>query len=491
MLDIYQNATRTLVWLGDDCEENAFSAFSLICILVNTHKPGDVVAEFINHEMTVMPDTEELLSISSWTRLFDALAAMYMRPWFWRLWVVQEIVVSPLAIVMWGQTEILWSLVGWASEWLRTNEHYILRYFGISGIYNAHLMEYLSRREDISNFSLLRLLGLTRQFGATDSRDRIFALLGIPSRDTGRGAVLPFIRPNYELPVSDLYHEFAKLVMDRDNDLQVLSAVQHGITVDESVPSWVPLWDNVHCHALAPSEPGPNHEAADGLPMHETKTGNSNHLILKGIPFDTIAKYTEIMSPHNFREKLRGQSLGVFALTKNITAFLPDCWDEDTAKELAWTLTAGKDWYGMLTSEEQSPSHWADFAAYWHEFSTPDPDLSQYQKYREGQARYYEVKKAGNGDDDRFLEAASNACVGRRLFVTERGRLGLGPAALREGDRCCVLFGGIVPFVLRRQDESGAMHRLVGECYMRDVMRGQVVEQWRNGEFPTQDFCIC
>jgi hypothetical protein len=485
MLKIYQKATQTLVWLGEDSERDAFCAFSLICVLVNTHSRSSPVAEFINRGETVLPSGEELLLMSSWIKLFDSLANMYMRPWFWRLWVVQEIVVAKSATIMWGQAEISWRWLGWASEWLRTNEHHLLRYFGISGIYNAYLMEYLSRREDISSFSLVRLLGLTRQFGATDPRDRIFALLGIFSSDNGS----LLLQPDYQLSASQLYEKFARLILSRDKDLRILSAVQHGTTIEESLPSWVPRWDNVYCHGLAPSEPGPNHRATDGIQMLEIKTENASDLVLKGIAFDRIAKSAEMIAPQSFQE-LQRRSPGVFAFTLATYDFWGDYEDESQAKTLAWTLTAGKDWYGMLINDAESSTHWADFAAYWTEFSRPrvldhSPDFKYSKVYR----KYYKIKQEWNGDVDRFLEAASNACVGRRLFVTESGRLGLGPGALKVGDRCCVLFGGIVPFVLRQRDN--ARHLLVGECYVRDVMQGEIVQKWRDGSVSTEDFCIC
>jgi hypothetical protein len=320
MLNIYQKASQTVVWLGDDLKIDAISAFSIICVIVNTHELGSGNAGFNFAGKDTKPDGKELLSMSSWKQIFDSLAKMYMLPWFWRLWVVQEIVAASSATIMWGEAQIQWRWIGLASEWLRTNEHHLLRYFGISGIYNAYLMEHLSRKEDTSQFSILRLLGLTRQFGATDPRDRIFALLGIPSADSGPGNNSQLLQPNYHMSVHDLYRKFARLILDRYKSLRILSAVQHGSHIQESRPSWIPSWDGVYCHGLAPSEPGPNHCAADGLPMEELETDNINRLILKGIAFDVIVKCTEIISPRSF-EAHENSSLDVFAFTEMIGEF--------------------------------------------------------------------------------------------------------------------------------------------------------------------------
>lgn len=52
------------------------------------------------------------------------------------------------------------------------------------------------------------------------------------------------------------------------------------------------------------------------------------------------------------------------------------------------------------------------------------------------------------------------ASHGRRIFKTQDGLAGLGPAAAQPGDYVCVLFGAIVPFVLRYR---GSYWQLVGE----------------------------
>lgn len=56
---------------------------------------------------------------------------------------------------------------------------------------------------------------------------------------------------------------------------------------------------------------------------------------------------------------------------------------------------------------------------------------------------------AQRGNVDEIYWAASRFCTGRKLFSTRQGLLGLGPAVIREGDLCCIIFGTPVPFILR------------------------------------------
>jgi hypothetical protein len=72
--------------------------------------------------------------------------------------------------------------------------------------------------------------------------------------------------------------------------------------------------------------------------------------------------------------------------------------------------------------------------------------------------------------------------LGRSFFVTESGRFGIGPKGMRIGDKVAVVFGSGVPFVLRKRVDEDCSWRLVGECYVQDVMGGEVMEEMKRGE---------
>ncbi len=77
---------------------------------------------------------------------------------------------------------------------------------------------------------------------------------------------------------------------------------------------------DMYCHGPAPSEPGPNHCAADGQQIEETKTDNINYLVLRGIAFDKIVRCTETITQRSFKA-YEGNSLEVFAFTEMIEEF--------------------------------------------------------------------------------------------------------------------------------------------------------------------------
>jgi hypothetical protein len=71
--------------------------------------------------------------------------------------------------------------------------------------------------------------------------------------------------------------------------------------------------------------------------------------------------------------------------------------------------------------------------------------------------------------------------VGRRLYATKDGHIGLGPGEMQTGD-CVVVFpGSTVPHIIRPVGEGepqAAQEKLwtyIGEAYCEGIMEGQAV----------------
>ncbi|KAB5582344.1 heterokaryon incompatibility protein-domain-containing protein [Coniochaeta sp. 2T2.1] len=76
------------------------------------------------------------------------------------------------------------------------------------------------------------------------------------------------------------------------------------------------------------------------------------------------------------------------------------------------------------------------------------------------------------GEAAAFKHAISPVLPFRRLYRTEKGYLGLGPASAEPGDRVYLLGGANVPFVLRTA-ANGAFE-LMGETYLHGFMDGEM-----------------
>jgi hypothetical protein len=96
----------------------------------------------------------------------------------------------------------------------------------------------------------------------------------------------------------------------------------------------------------------------------------------------------------------------------------------------------------------------------------------------EFQAEYTELKNIV-GEHEKstaFSPELQNTCIGRKLFGTKDGYIGLGDDTLKADDLVCVLFGGKMPFILRRME---GYYKFIGECYLHGIMESEAVEEGR------------
>lgn len=76
------------------------------------------------------------------------------------------------------------------------------------------------------------------------------------------------------------------------------------------------------------------------------------------------------------------------------------------------------------------------------------------------------------GSYSRTWTLLNTLLLGRRMFRTAKGEMGLGPPLCRKGDYIFVVAGCRVPLVLRRAEGSGSWE-YIGDCYVDGVMQGQ------------------
>ena len=84
-----------------------------------------------------------------------------------------------------------------------------------------------------------------------------------------------------------------------------------------------------------------------------------------------------------------------------------------------------------------------------------------------------------------MLPSFSNNSTGRRLAITKDGLLCLVPNASLPGDQLAIIGGMPIPFLLRPKGDRFA---IVGLCYIHDMMDGQAFD---DGKYPIEDILIC
>ncbi|OAL53726.1 hypothetical protein IQ07DRAFT_596737 [Pyrenochaeta sp. DS3sAY3a] len=142
---------------------------------------------------------------------------------------------------------------------------------------------------------------------------------------------------------------------------------------------------------------------------------------------------------------------------------------------------------------EAGKVHWdATQALYDHDSQLyPEliPSAAELHEYHEAYARCETAFSPANEDLDMihewdmngtiFAEAWARLQNCRSLFVTQGGRMGLGPRDMKYSDRVIVVKGSRMVYVIREVGGSGIEKRwrLIGEAYLHGVMNGEMLEK--------------
>ena len=422
--------------------------------------------------------------------------------------MIQEVTVASSAILLWGDAYISWPLVGLASAWISTKGYDMMRKRPIPSAFNAFLMYTLPvcGNSAFKELNFSNILGSTRgRFLASDPRDRIFSLLGIPTRDIDTATSL-FMQPDYERSLVSIYVEAAIKILRQDRHLRLLSGVQHGETIDSEYPSWVPRWDESPYESFGFRDENSSYANAGELfePSDKDTFGDdpSPTLAVYGLLNCVATTISPIMKEGELDPRaLDNNLLGAFVRIINELS--------SREKEYRTTWNAGDEKFVLPRDDEYLNFHNAETGnrtlfpgkyrqrdefvspprgylgeslLYWRERSMWADTQDSYHSEDEDLVDWYKRRTQNPEDSERCL-GALYAFHGRRIFLTEDGRAGLGPPAMRPGDMICALYGATVPFVLRRcwdQQEERFYHLLVGECFVPEIMGGEAVEAMRN-----------
>jgi hypothetical protein len=525
MREIFHAAARVVVWVGEDPSGYAATAFTTVCNIVHSWKPSGDRLRYTSYDYAFdsmsAEEIEELqknVSYEDWAALQGFFESTYFR----RFWIVQELALSQSAIVIWGDHHIAWPLVGICAAWLLTKGWNFHIEAPLGAAYNAFFIYVLpiAQYTPISRFSKIDfsvVLGMTvGSFDSTDPRDRIYALLGMPfsGNDPESGLI---IQPDYTESLLSVYAKATRRILTQDQHLRVLSSVQHGSEVNPDRPSWVPQWDKPYEAEPLALRQEQGYYANGGelfCPDEETFSADGQSLFLTGLECARVAKVCEpfrkghILITSLERKKDRDAMIRLIgALLREENRFRSS-WSSKQEQYVIYgwvhpeiqAKMNNSDWkgamatsepgkYGMrasvetLTSERAQSDHLGDFLMYWRERCDWRADEILHDQFFD----HLRMLDASSMKMELTL-CAFNAFWGRRIFHCEDGTIGLGPAAMRPGDVIVVLFGGIVPYVLRPRSKSG--WQFVGECFVPSMMQGEAVEAagiLKSDEFQRED----
>lgn len=453
---IYSKAKRTLICVGSDKEDHGERAASLLTdvnvmierkIQETDRSPGSFPSPEAN---------EPFLSDTRW----QSIQALLNRPWFSRLWVVQEAALASDARLIWGKVEIDWIMCLKAYEWVITMAPSISIDHALF-LPELHMLSFRTRNKDLIlmyrgktrrqtdyfKYNLLDMVDSGRALGVTDDRDRVYGILGLPFP-----AEQPQldISPNYKQPFFNTYYDFGEKYLTLTQDMDVLNCVQHDeISFASQNASWVPQWDlSITSSMRYLLRRNPRLTSQTGS-IGEPIVLQNSMLKLRGVVFDCL----HFLSSDLVFDKDAASIETVAHLWNKSMESDIDCPYPPDFRHLAFIRT--------LTSGGRKGKYFSwriDKAAYMLELHQIGAKVNQ--------AILDRLKIQGtSGTAGIVHNLVIEMCNNRKFSITERGYFGLVPRVAQKGDLCCIVFGAKTPFVLRKTTAAGE-YRLAGEAYI-------------------------
>ena len=465
MRDIYVSAHKVLLWLGpstkasDLAMDSIMPLYKSIGVLPQSRFDYDGIRSHL-------PGQDDPF----WPALMD----LYARPWYGRLWVLQEAILAKDVEVLCGTKSMHWA--AFASF---ATKMYDLTPLALIRAFDAHQSHGLNDSAQIQTWGFISIrnidtirsdeaegnkppfwmyLSMGQKCKVTNPLDRVYGLLGLLASEE----VVRSIHIRYDWEPWQGYLHFCKAYIERDPDLALFS-MAGCVSKPKELPSWCPNFDS-------PSNLASNYCSCPGFcagfkpggPRNSRiqTSATSNTITVPGFHMDRVKTVTKAASPLQDMitplEGLGGQA------AKHAQYHL-EC------------LNLFKEVYPAKTTDLQAllrslvAGHWArheplpaiDFSAVHFRLLKLWAAMVSCGAIPSSSAREQVVM-------EQWLEALAMQ-ASRRFFVTEAGRVGLGPGSVEKGDHVCVFYSA-GPLYLLRYVDPDAPAELVGDAYVDGLM---------------------
>lgn len=486
MNNIFAAARTVLVWLGEETRD-VLAAFSSIKVM-GDRKFGQVLDsldvslfKWLEVEQPVRPEQQWGWDVIGYRfirpepdrrpvtkSLLVAVVPILELPWLTRLWVVQEVVYAKKATVIVGREELEWdifaniirdvlqadSVLGVLSEAARAGADSVVQ----MEIARQHRLRGQQQK-------LLSILLATNMAACSDSRDKIYAVLGLAG-DYNPGVDSNSFEPDYGIDLSEVFKRFAQWSISNGN-LNILSCTTRrqrgGDDATLVLPSWVPDWTRIDNYrplgrfsSLLSFDAGWAQLSESDKSYRPTITSN-DRLLLSGHTIATVESLGRSAFSTTYR---RGTSDSIRSIRQWIQE-RERLVDPDTDRNAIWaTVTAAMTADGGIA---------------------PDTFREWYREYREwleitaeslADAYLYRYHRQVNQPNRRMeeIEASILTWTSQRKFaVLKGGRTALVPSSTQVGDKIAVFVGCPFPCALR-QTRIGDEYKILGEAIVHGFM---------------------
>jgi hypothetical protein len=249
---IYSKAEEVIAWIGKGSKNSAFVIESM--------------RGFRRDDASVLP--KELPPL----RHFQDLCR---RPYWERIWIVQEIAVASRVRILCGPAEIEWEdfIIGCRGYW------------NLEYAYDTAIEKITDMRDRYrkSHLALLKCIDDTHSAESSDPRDKIFVLLGLCEDGP---LLVPY--PNYVQQFDEIVYDLTKAIIRKVRSLDLLHLMHSGDQTQDNSSSWAPDWVHMGTTERKFIIKGLNDsKSCDSFRWHEFTS--SKVLRVEGLRISTIA----------------------------------------------------------------------------------------------------------------------------------------------------------------------------------------------------------
>ncbi|KKY31929.1 putative heterokaryon incompatibility [Diaporthe ampelina] len=524
MQKVYGKAEKVFIWLGeaDEASHRAISFTKRVCARLAA--AGLEPVENLDPRRYTERDFERGLTDfldPSHDDDWEAVAQFLMRPWWTRAWIVQEVVSAKNAEFRCGSESIDWSLMAMMIALLAHCKLAISEFphpFRVSCAMDRS-WSLLYMKHDFATKGEVDFLRLVdhRRRACSDLRDKIYSMLGMTSEETQARLL-----PDYNKPVAEVFASALAADIELNQDLEVLSFVDH-VGPPGEYPSWVAdlsrtpktwrfykYWPPPPALKWTPALPISFSDSFQALHVHGFRIDVVTNARVQGTdqPFIRDVRGGADDWSWNLKEiQAKLASGGPLQTTEGIIQPEDDEKLHRSVQRILYETLIG----GQLSGKAGWMRHQVRYADEpVPEVSAPIEEEQEMQEHAStglrlltGQSRHIGLapsgKAAGAADTqppqqdvstdrplewENILQQAMNQTLGRSLLLSKNRFLGLGPCIAQEGDIIYILFGLREAAVLRPRDDGSYM--FVGTAYFHGLKTGKNLSDFKQGKFSSE-----
>ncbi|KAK1754088.1 heterokaryon incompatibility protein [Echria macrotheca] len=460
MARIYANAVSVAVWLGPEADGSALAVQLLERVVKGSYDQH-------GH----MKKEKEVSRLLNNYRQVAALVTLFERPYFARLWVVQEILNAATVNVYCGSSTLPWKVYKDANNVFRKYESFMARRFiDTSRTTQRSFSDVLAwcgpgsfpDPEGLKR-GLLWVLRTCREKLASDPRDKVFGILGVCS------GIPTELSPDYTRPVREVYVDVVDYLLATTKRLDVVCEAIRNPNAATDLPSWVPDWS----HLPPTSSLGLSYkfDATPGTEVQYAFSDERRRLTIDALILGTITDHSVpvgvVCRPDDF---LMGFIHSRAMLARRGLA--------GTHEALCNALCLGQ-----VPYEYESGWQASCYEAFSLKLQEHLPTIqvdNELQSYR----RTTGVRMTGESQDRIVQDVCGKRMMGRCVCIIAEDIIGMGTGFMGPGDTVVIPLGCYTPVVLRR---CGPSWRFIGDVFVNGYMSGEIL---RHGK-KTGKFELC